>query len=481
MSESASWSVAGESVEAEWDTVTMTAPGGYGSLSITVPASQLPAGTGPFTPVHATRESGRVLFWGETSSPPRIYRGRAVLELQGYQGRLTRSRGRRLYQSQDVQEWVAGDSDPHNKSMNDSIDVNVGDGRIAFIIHSETFANNDRGLALFWAPGETITRLAFDVDRNNGLGNFGVNFQTGVGPSGTITSEGTYNLAGTSTVSIDRTLTNPDSMVGIQVAANAATSPNRTRVRISNLRVNGRATGDTFTLADLSADLASELGWDSLQASDSGNSVLPLDWIEGWDSELDNVAESEDCTWLAIEPGMGSTNAAGLYIGSWGRHEWRCADEHGANFENLQQLLPYNRAEVSYETAKGVLKTVTADADPDPYGGLVGTVVWPPEGPYALFGKHKASTRADSTAALLVAYYSQPRVRGQIQLGALIGGGHAWDVEAGDLLTLADYRLADGTTVGPQRVTAVERRANGTATATVGADISLSKLLRLSR
>jgi hypothetical protein len=481
MSETAAWSVGGRSVEADWDTVTMAAPGGYGSLTITVPASQLPVGTGPFTPVHATRDSGRVLYWGEVSSPPRIFRGRAVLELQGYKDRLTRSRGRRLYQSQDVGGWVAGDGDPHNKLMNDSYDVSVGAGRIVIIVHSESFLANDRALVLFWAPGETIRRIAFDVDRGNGLPNFDIRIVTGTGPSGAIAAEGTYNLAGTTQVNIDRTLTNPADMVGIQLEANGSTTPNRTRVRVTNLRVNGRAVGDSFTLAQLSTDLAAELNWESLPAPDSGNSVLPLDWIAGWDSELDNVCESEDGIWLVIEPGLHSSQPAGLYIGPWGRHSFSCADEHGANFENLQQLLPYNRAEVSYETVTGITKTVTADANPDPFGGMVGTVVWPPEGPFALSGRHKASTRADTAAARLIAYFSQPRVRGQVQLGALIGGGHAWDVEAGDLLTLADYHLATGATVGPQRVTAVERRANGTATATVGADISLSKLLRLSR
>jgi hypothetical protein len=465
------WSIDGNVVPLQWDSAQLDAPGGYGNLTgAVIRASDMPLGAGPFSIVVGTRSDGQPFYRGEIAGLPQIVDGQAMFAVQGLKERLRRHRERRLYQNQGLVDWGLSDGDPYSAGAYpaaDQYDVTVKDGAILFVIGAETYAANDRVSVSFWARGDTITRVAFDIDRTTSSPNHEVRLMTATGPSGAASVEApTYNLTGTTQINVDKTLTVPDDMVQIQVRATGASAPAaKRRAIIRNVRVNGRITADEMTMSDLSADMATEMGWSDLSPG-SGGDILPQDWVDDWYTAMSDAVDTQDGTWLVMDPRDFSGDEAGLYVGEWGRKSYHVQD---LDYGEVETLMPYNTAYVSYETPAGVEQVVSATAVDDPYAGTGQIVAWPEDEPFHLTGPRYSDTLATSLAQQYANHYSQPQVAGRIHVTKLLaddGSHHPWDIDAGDMLELRGYETA----IGPQRVVTVSRRPDGTADVSVGDD-----------
>jgi hypothetical protein len=167
-----------------------------------------------------------------------------------------------------------------------------------------------------------------------------------------------------------------------------------------------------------------------------------------------------------MDPREFSGDEAGLYVGEWGRKSYHVAD---LDYSEVETLMPYNTAYVSYQTPAGVEQVVSATAEDDPYAGTGQIVAWPEDEPFHLTGPRYSDTLATSLAQQYANHYSQPQVAGRVHVSKLLaddGAHHPWDIDAGDMLELKGY----GTAIDPQRVVAVSRRPDGTADVSVGDD-----------
>jgi WD40 repeat protein len=218
-------------------------------------------------------------------------------------------------------------------------------------------------------------------------------------------------------------------------------------------------------MSDLSADIAAEMGWSDLSPG-SPDDILPQDWVDDWYTAMSDAVDTQDGTWLVMDPRDFSGDEAGLYVGEWGRKSYHVTD---MDYSDVETLMPYNTAYVSYETPAGVEQVVSATAEVDPYAGTGQIVAWPEDEPFHLSGPRYTDTLATSLAQKYANHYSQPQVSGRVHVTKLLaedGPHHPWDINAGDLLSLQGY----GTAVGPQRVVAVTRSPDGTAEVSVGED-----------
>jgi hypothetical protein len=212
------------------------------------------------------------------------------------------------------------------------------------------------------------------------------------------------------------------------------------------------------------------MGWDDISPG-STDDILPQDWQEDWYTSMSDAADTRDAIWLVTDPTEFSPNDAGLYVGDWGRVSYHVQD---LDYSEVETLLPYNTAHVSYETPGGIMQTVTAHAEVDPFEGTGQVVAWPEEEPFHLTGPRYSDAIATSLAQKYADHYSIPRVSGQLhvtQLYADDGEHHPWDINAGDMISLRGYETSPGAAeLGPQRVVAVSRRPDGTADVSVGED-----------
>jgi hypothetical protein len=470
------WTIDGKAAPLLWDSAQLDAPGGYGNLSgVSVRAEDMPSGAGSFSVVVGTRSDGVGFYRGEIAGVPQIVDGQAVFAVQGLRERLRRRRARRLYQSQALDEWSLSDADPFSAGgypMADQYDVTVKDGAILFVIHAETYVLADRLSVSFWARGDTIRRVAFDIDRTLSSANHEIRLMTAAGPDGGASAEApTYSLTGTATINVDKTLDVPDDMLQIQVRANGASAPGaKRRAIIRNLRVNGRTLGDTFSLSDLSADIAAEMEFSDLSPGTVEN-ILPQDWTDDWYTAMSDAVDTQDAIWLVMEPRPFVADVAGLYVGDWGRQTFYVVD---LDYSEVENLPPYNTAYVSYETPSGIEQVVSATADPDPYEGTGQIVAWPEDEPFHLSGPRYSDGLAGSLAQKYADHYSLPQVAGRVHVTRLFteaGEHHPWDINAGDMLELRGYETAPGAgALSAQRVVTVSRRPDGTADVSVGED-----------
>lgn len=452
------WAIDGRVVPLDWDSVTMSVPGGMGGMGLVpVPSASFPRSATVFSSVTATRTDGVPFYVGELVGPPYEHHGQTYLQIGGLAGKLARQRGRRLYQSKDLTKWVSADAEPHNYT---SLVTSGGIGNAAHgTIESHGHGTAGSAGFVFWARGELVTRLAFTTGGGTGT------VYSAVGPNGTLTSEGTYSGSGAKTFVLDSTL-NAD-LVALTMSATVDV-----RIKHTEVRVNGRAAGDTMSPVELADDIAALFGWGNVSPA-SGVNLLPLDWEGDWPSGMSEAAGRFDGMWLLLPSRDAS---ADLYIGPWGRRTWTV---RGADYGDLLPQVRYNKVTVGYNTPAGVLLESVAEATNDPYGGSGLEVVWPPGGPYTLNDAQTTSANADAAAAILAEYWSQPRVSGQIPIGRIWGDqgeAHPWDIDAGDLLELPELAML-GVDLPPQRVVEVVKNADGSSVVSVSEATSLDGLL----
>lgn len=482
------WSIDGKPVDViSWDDATFSVPGGYEPLTLSIPRRSMPPSLAPFSVVQGIREDGVGFYLGQVAQVPQIVSGGVKLSLEGLQHRIERHQSRRLYATNDLGDWQTADSDPFTAggySMNEKYAVNVAGGAIHLNITPASYTSGLRAGVLMWTPSEIITRITFTIRRDTGNGNFDIRIYTGTGPTGALTLDTTQVLTGTGTINMDVTLAAPSDLVGIFIAANGSASPaDRIRTTLDHVTVYGRVTATTFSLSDLSADLADVVNFDDLSPSQSAD-ILPQDWKDtSWADATTAAAELQDATWYVDFPFNQSSNPAGLYVGPFDDDLlWGVSESDGADYSGVQPMMPANKVVVAWDTPAGATKHVSATPTTDPYSASGATVVWPSDGPYKLEGQHHSSAKADAVAAAFMAYYARPHVRGEVKVNAL-RTGHPWDIRPGGFLHLSDYEQVPWwqDELPTQRVQRVTRHLDGTATVGIGEDISLDALLARRR
>src|SRR6266540_479584 len=441
------WTIDGKRVRLgdDWE-ATSTAKGRYEQLTATVSRDEVR---------HAHQEShisGRVggheVWAGQLDATPAISRLPVVkLTATGPVARLRRTRNNRLYQSRDYGAWQPRNSEPYNKAADDTISADSQGGRLLFRVTNGTdITSGDLNGLIAWFPGENINRVAFDWTLRAGTTVWALRLYTGNGPTGALTQRGgDMANGGSASGSIDQVITADDDMVALAwVRTGATTTTTQTAaLKITNLRVNGRAIGDDMAPGDVIADMASSLGLDVSPRKErtSGQNALPFYWEGGsWGDAFDELSALDDWPWLA---GRGR-----IEYGPWD-HRWvlRFSQEN----EDLDFPPVYNRVRVFYTTMAGAPRSIAADASPDPLGktGVRN------EYQYDLGQSYADDTIPTAVAGAILEKVSHQRVMGTVTIGALpsktvwvegAGRGHAlldkdapYKIQPGELARLGPY------------------------------------------
>jgi hypothetical protein len=470
------WTIGDLHVDVQDWRANVLAFGGYGEMEGTLPERLVrrhPSVIDQGAQVTAYDTLGATRWQGEIPQPPKFENGLVRIRATGPIEEARRMRQACLEQTMEYGFWIPQDSDPHNYENNEPFGVDVQGGRIMFTLEgSQSINQNDRAGVLAWLKTQ-ITRMAFTVDKGTLVDNTGYIFRirTAVGPNGTRTQRGA-DIAGTAPFTVDiNTGSGDDDLIIIEVVreGTGGTTP-ATPVpwRVVDLRVNGRASGDSMLTSEIAADLGGLLGFDTSGVQSTALNGLPffLDASASWtDDGLFYLAAITDWRCLVLEDlGAGPL----LDFGPWER-TWTVLRQSNAA-PDLDPLPVYNRVVVNYSNPSGRWSQVIVDADPDP---LVGT---PLAGRKVEWREDLADVQTDDNLATAVANYllpivSTPRDSGRIEIvGARAddGTGHVYSPRGGDLVTEADYGQAESRT---RRVWEVEYRPDG---ATLGIEAPVS-------
>ena len=125
---------------------------------------------------------------------------------------------------------MVAQSDPHLKRRyfsavgDDQISISVADGALIFSRPADPFTTGDENGVIFWAKGETITRIAYDIKVSAALTSFENRVWRGTGPAGAMTAEATtHNVS--SNISVDHTLATPGDMIALTLRCTANVTP----------------------------------------------------------------------------------------------------------------------------------------------------------------------------------------------------------------------------------------------------------------
>lgn len=440
-----------------------SAMGGFSRASGSAPAADV-AGAGQDSVLRIyTRSSTDPVWEGRLSSDPWIDNGMASIEATGYRASADKRVGRLLYSSIDYGSFQAASDPPYSRTTGGS--TVPGQAEDSALVWDGSGGANSSGDLVFWAedtPGG-ITRIAYDK-----LGGGSVTIKKFTGPDGVMT---TVTTSTATTVDLAIT-TNPQDAVVI-ASSTAGT-------RVVNLRINGIAVGDRMTTSEIAADIGRRLGYDVSQVEASAINALPFDLQSGpWsDSGLDYLAGLDDWVWLVLgDKGTGPQ----LVYRPWGSRVWQAALGQGAACR-LVPLERYNKVRVSYTLTSGTLQSVELTANPDPLAAHGTVNVYE----HSLTDPQNDNTLATLVGMQLLAYLSQPRYRGQIEVAVCAdAGGIANPSEAlpGDHVRLTDFALG---TALELRIYGVDARPDRVAFGiemepTVGSVVGLSALAALRR
>jgi hypothetical protein len=360
--------------------------------------------------------TGKAFWEGRLSGVPWSVGGETELSALGYQALVTKRTGRYLYQTRDVVKWVDAAGPPHDYAS-------AGKGSLAggptsnWIVVTQG-ATTAPWIA-FWAPGETITRIAYEWATGSAP-----NINTGSGPSGTLTSISSP----ASPVDVTFTDAQKADMVVLKLQAASQT--------IRNLRVNGRAATDIFTTSDLARSVAAIAGLDPSLIVASAQNALPID-VEGGPPAalLEHAASIDDWRWLVLDDdGAGPK----LDYGPWSR-TWRVLLAEGT-VANLVPLEVFNRVVVWWSDLASTRRSVTLSASPDPLAA-VGILN---EFQFDLLDLYENDTVPTQVANTILAQISRIRYAGPLEISAArdaAGIGNPMEVRPGDLVALQDFGL----------------------------------------
>jgi hypothetical protein len=450
------WSIDGKRVKLldDWE-ATSTAKGGYEQLTASAERTEI---------LHAHQESyiigtsgGSTVWAGTLDATPAASRlPVAKLTATGPVAKLRRQRSNWLAQSRDYDLIQAQDSDPYGYANSSSINFDASGGRLFWNIPNGTDikTNNNSGGAV-WFMGEPLTRVAFDWDSSAAATDLKLQVLTAPGPSGTRTQVGADISLNATSGSIDRAITGNDDLFNIRAqwtGANATTAASY-KLRVVNLRINGRSGGDNVSPGDIIGDMASSVGLKTGKVRSSGQNALPFYWEGGsWGDAFDELSALDDWPWAVTRNGV-----------EYGPWDTRWQIQFSQENEDLDWPPIYNWVRVFYTTLAGASRSVPVQASPDPlakWGDIK-------EYQYDLGESYPDDKDPTAVANALLDKVSTQRVVGTVVIGRVAGtqsifiegkgpGLDAYRIQPGDLAKLKPYPKLE-----PQRIEGVRYRTDG--------------------
>lgn len=459
------WTVDGRPVDVSDWRANSVINGGFDQMEGSITAAtarRLPFSVAQGATVTAYLDSGNVMWEGRLSSDPHIQEGVARFGALGHKERLEKEHGRLLYQTRDYSLWQDAGDEPHSIAfMEDNIDAEARRSALFFRIYrDETYASGDVRYVALWVPGAEITRYAGNIVRSSDTAFWDIRIQRFTGPSGARTVVADHGLNTGDPTSLDETIATPEDalLIGLRNLSGVSTTPGQNQTyRFNNLRVNGIASGDTFTIVDVFNDVADRVDLDvGGVAAGLTTNVLPLDWTEGaWSELLDYVAMLGLAWWRVLEDrGSGPYLEAATWDDS---RAWTTMQSHHGARLSLAPLEVFNRVVVHYQSVSGIARQVTVDADPDPLAGTGLTNTYEEE----LADPQANATLATAVADALIGQVAERRFAGSIDLVQArdeAGRDSPLEVLAGDVVTVADWDMGESRAM---RIHEVEYRPDG--------------------
>jgi hypothetical protein len=385
---------------------------------------------------------GGVAKWnGPVSAKPLVYLGKAELQASGWVQKAQRSTGRLLYQSRDVSLWSEIGGVPYTMVPPGASKYQVGQEGGGLMFTREpgaTFAIGDRNGVAVSAVGSPggITGYAFDWVSDAASTTFNLRTDTFDFPNSGETADATFSLNAVSgTVNQGPSIAKEVLRLAIDRLSAATVGAETYRVLMTNVRVNGIASGDTFTTSQGVTDIGGRLGFDTSGVQPSGVNMLPADFTGSWWDALLYMAFLDDWAAPNIVPSDDGRERHILY------HPWGDT-VHDISLENaefeLNALEISNLVCVQYPHVGGFPAEVTVRpsdiGESDPLAGkdadncLV----------ISLQDPQPDATLATSVGQSLLRRALQPRYEGSGEIPELTDAT-IWDLRHGDHLNVADW------------------------------------------
>lgn len=429
------------------DYVGTTEFGGDGSARGVLPARQARrAEQGSILRGYA---DGETLLWaGKVERPTLESVGEVELAAAGFKEDAVRAFGRRLYLSQDNGLWSDANDPPLEAGGTESIQVRSERSHLEMTETSgqEIAQNAEHGLAM-WAPGTPggIQRVAGTWQRGPTTGPTGRRLRVDryTGPDGARTNEASIDYgAGMGPTPFDEPISVPEDGLVIAhrfVAASGVFGADRI-TRITHLRVNGIAPGDTFRTDEVVADIGRALGWDVAGVKQSALNAMPFDLTDG------NWFEAGLAYMAMLDGWVVDISGPNLAYFPWDTYEWEALQSEGAVCELAPTVL-YDGVIVSYEDIGGARRQVVLNPAGDPLPLI--------SNPFheELTDPQRDSSLADAMAAALLPQATTLQHEGTIRLSAARrtkGGGSSRNpaqIRAGHQLRIPDFQTGEAETV----------------------------------
>lgn len=445
-------SIDGSTLPVQDYSFTSVVDGGYHEFRGQAPVRRLLAlgadQEAPLTVYH--EETGDVLWDGRFVTDPEMIEGVGLISATGPKAELEKTHGRLNFQSRDDSKLTDIINGPHFSTITapNKLHLQISNGGILIGQEPEETAQvGDTVGFVYWAPGTTIQRVAYDWESTFADTSWLLEIYTAVGPG--LTAPLTLRISrqmGATTFSEDVSWT-PDVADAVYLVQKRATpaatmGPHYTLIR--NFRVNGIAPGDTYYPHQVLQELAGRLGFNTSLIEGSGLNILPLDWIgSSWASLADYIVALLDWRWLiSTTPTPGTGLVQYLEAGPWER-EWTLFKGSRAR-PNLKPQQRRNEAIVTYRDVGGSEREVRVRADPDPLvkWGVVRTIE------ETLADVQPDDSLATAVATTYAQRYSQKRWVGDIDAADArdnAGRGDARLVKPGDIGRLADWGPSEET------------------------------------
>lgn len=420
-----------------WE-ATEEAPGGYRSASGRIEADRVAQYPGIYRQgarwTSYIRETGECIFAG-TLMPPAISGGVAQLSARGLAFKADRQTNRLLWQSRYYGDWSTADSDPYNLQNGAWTYDNTG-GKLSINISPGTaVTTGNNGGFVFAAPSgdpnadpNTLKRIAFTM---HGTGDFEWRLYMYTFPNTLVGLEGT-TFACVDGNTVDYNVTQAGDMIWLRLhcTVNHTVGTTAEVYSVNNLKLNGIALGDSYTAAQVAADIAYRLGFDASMIQGSSESVLPLDQKQSTFADvLDYIDLLQDRRTLFLSFN-GQTDVCDS--GPWTTRTWILADDEqpfdpiGAEiFDQVRVPFAYS----SGSAASGVM-TVSLVPSPLPEPNCFGDI--------AVQSPLPDTTTAESMGRAALGWLSTTRYSGTAEAAEVLDADgnrtSAYRVRAGDTL-----------------------------------------------
>jgi hypothetical protein len=473
----------------EWDSFEATAPGGYGQLrnARVLPKKGRRVKMWQGDIVEAHRPNGRICYQGKLSAPPKYVitdgiRGQVgIITAMGPRTVVDGFNDRLPYQILGGESWDAMDSDPAHYSVIESwTPVHHGHAIGMKTTLGEAVAAGvaQRGGFYLFTDGHDIQRVAGTI-RKAGPQNANQTMTISTASQlGALTTEQTFVLSdaanpdGTTFAVACTNAVSPRDTLTIAWNYNTAyTPPTTKRYWVDDLRVGIITDQDTFTTANVAADVANRCGYSSATAGSLN--VLPLDWNGPATELLNYVAGLEDATWLVMH--SGKKNVYGrLIFRPWGNTIWYVRFGDGSAEDGGLEILPlYDAITTTYESPHGMPQAKRSKASDfgikDPLPGVQADY---PD-PIAL-----QDTQPNNSLALAVNQRALQRLtQMRLQGSVTVRKTHIrqpFDILPGDKLVIGDFQPQG---VPPQRIAGVTYNRDGSVTCSLTRDLNLDSIV----